>query len=171
MTRNLMNAQQINNELNWRKAEVNRMNAHVVGEVEVKWKEGVRVAKIDNYVHGRGKRTETKIASQKPAGCHEAMQIPTPGSKKICICPISLTHPNTTCLGRNAFQSNSSQIARTMEFPVNIQNTSRCFRKEKVYWLVVWFLWSRSTPISCKVLIEQQWQEVDGNSINTTVFF
>lgn len=126
-----MNAQQINNELNQRKAEVNRMNVHMVGEAEVKWKEGVRVAEIANYVHGRGKRTEMKIASQKPVGCHEEMQIPAPGSKKKCICPISLTH--TTRLGRNSFQSSSSHIARTMEFPANIQNTSRRFRKEKVY--------------------------------------
>lgn len=34
MTRNLMDAQQTNHELNRRQAEVNRMNAHVLGRRE-----------------------------------------------------------------------------------------------------------------------------------------
>lgn len=72
------------------------------------------MAEVDNYVSGREIETETKMASQKPAGCHEAMQIPTKRSKRKT--KILLTHPNTTCLGRNPFLLSSPQIARTVEF-------------------------------------------------------
>lgn len=88
-------------------------------------KEGVKIAEVDSYVPGRG--TETKIASQKPAGCHEAMQIPTKRSKRKT--KILLTHPNITCLWRNPFQLT---LCKNCGIPVNIQNISRGFRKESV---------------------------------------
>lgn len=44
------------------------MNIHELGEAEVRWKEGGRVAEADKYAQAREKGTEMKTASQSTCG-------------------------------------------------------------------------------------------------------
>ena len=130
-----MDAKQINNELNWRKTEVSRLNVHALGESGDKMEGGVKSGRDRQTRSWVGKRNRNKSSLTEyllavMTQCKSQTQ--GPGENKESA-PFLVTHPYTTCLGRNPFQSSSQETARTAAFPMNIQNTNRGFREEKVY--------------------------------------